>query len=325
MQFLPIYLKEKKIDLTSITLLRLLQIPWFCKPLWAPLVDNFGTKKRWLLGSIFGVLVTCVLAAVCDVSHMTLLCTVLLCMNVFVASQDIAVDSIAMRLLSSDELGEGNTAQVVGYKIGSVFGGGVIVSFIDFIGWGGLFLAVAALYLEAFLFVAVSPALRDFNSSDASSTSKKDLAENSGKDKADKYTNFDFLSLDTESEGEEISEAGAYQQESYNAQSTEWKDNEHDTSRHAKLASDSRDLPLPDVLPSDLRHRKKTGKEYGERPRNTQTAEGRVRVGGKVFQKLQAFIYAIRDYFQQFVMVPGTLWLIVYLMVYKLGMYDVAV
>ncbi len=89
-----------------------------------------------------------------------MLCFIVFCLNFFAATQDIAVDGIAVALLSHNELGKGNTAQVVGYKIGSIFGGGVLVWFMDSLGWSGLFLVLTLLYIEALLFIYLSPTLR---------------------------------------------------------------------------------------------------------------------------------------------------------------------
>ena len=94
--------------------------------------------------------------------NLFLLCSILFLLNIFASTQDIAVDSIAVAVLSQQELGHGNTAQVVGYKIGSIFGGGLLVWFMNFLGWTGLFLVMAVLYIEALMFVFVSPVLRDF-------------------------------------------------------------------------------------------------------------------------------------------------------------------
>ena len=48
-------------------------------------------------------------------------------------------------LLELEELGKGNIAQVVGYKIGMLTGGGLLVWASGAIGWQGLFFAMAAL------------------------------------------------------------------------------------------------------------------------------------------------------------------------------------
>ena len=68
-----------------------------------------------------------------------------LLMNLFAATMDIAVDGLAIDLLELRELGKGNIAQVVGYKIGMLTGGGLLVWASGWIGWEGLFLSMAVL------------------------------------------------------------------------------------------------------------------------------------------------------------------------------------
>ena len=71
-------------------------------------------------------------------------------MNLLAATQDIAVDGFAVDSLRPEELGFGNAAQVVGYKLGMLTGGGLLVWASQYIGWQGLFLSMAALSLVAF-------------------------------------------------------------------------------------------------------------------------------------------------------------------------------
>ena len=159
-RFLPILLREQGVSLTNLGFFKLLLVPWLCKALWAPLVDKYGTKRKWLLGSVLGLVVTCLLGCLVQQHQLLVLCVVLFLLNLFAATQDIAVDGLAIAILSEEELGQGNTAQVVGYKIGSIFGGGVLLWSLDWVGWTGMFLMLAALYIEAFMFVFVSPSIR---------------------------------------------------------------------------------------------------------------------------------------------------------------------
>ena len=105
-------------------------------------------------------MLTCLLGSVGSPDHLAFLCVVLLLLNTFAATQDIVVDGVAISILASDELGAGNTAQVVGYKLGAIFGGGLLVWLMGIVGWTGMFLGLAVLYLEALLFVYLSPDLR---------------------------------------------------------------------------------------------------------------------------------------------------------------------
>lgn len=160
--FLPIVLRRHGISLTRLGFFRLLFLPWLCRGLWAPLVDMYGTKHKWLLASILGLVLTCLLGSLGSPEDLVFLCVILLLLNVFAATQDIVVDGVAIAILASDELGGGNTAQVVGYKIGAIFGGGVLIWLMNVVGWTGMFVGLALLYLEAFMFVYVSPELREF-------------------------------------------------------------------------------------------------------------------------------------------------------------------
>src|SRR5262249_23586338 len=70
-------------------------------------------------------------------------------MNFCAATQDIAVDGLAVDLLGQKELGGGNTAQVVGYKFGILIGGQLFVFLGVMLRWQILFLGMAGLVLLA--------------------------------------------------------------------------------------------------------------------------------------------------------------------------------
>jgi MFS transporter, PAT family, beta-lactamase induction signal transducer AmpG len=148
---LGVYLREAHVSLTNIGLAGLLAVPWSLKALWAPFVDRhgdarFGRRKSWIV-PMQALLASSMCAAAVlppDDGLVPLLFLVLL-MNLFAATMDIAVDGLAVELLSAGELGTGNAAQVVGYKLGMLTGGGVLVWASGTIGWHGLFYAMAVL------------------------------------------------------------------------------------------------------------------------------------------------------------------------------------
>ncbi|PZR16753.1 MAG: MFS transporter [Archangium gephyra] len=148
---LPLYLGELKLSYTQIGLARALALPWALKAIWAPLVDRYGTRKRWIISAQALLTLTCVAAAFFPLDESTLvpfLACVLL-MNLFAATQDIAVDGLAVDLLEPRELGAGNAAQVVGYKFGILTGGSLLVVLSAAYGWKWLFLSMAALCVIA--------------------------------------------------------------------------------------------------------------------------------------------------------------------------------
>ena len=146
---LGVYLREAHVSLTHIGLAGLLAVPWSLKALWAPFVDRhgdgrFGRRKSWIVPMQALLAASMCAAAVLppDDGLIPLLVLVFL-MNLFAATMDIAVDGLAVELLTTSELGTGNAAQVVGYKLGMLTGGGVLVWASGTIGWHGLFYAMA--------------------------------------------------------------------------------------------------------------------------------------------------------------------------------------
>ncbi len=153
---LPLYLRELGLSYTQVALARALALPWALKVLWAPLVDRFGSsrfgrRKSWIVPMQVLLATTCVVAAFFPLSNDTLIPFLgcVLAMNLFAATQDIAVDGLAVDLLDKRELGAGNAAQVVGYKVGMITGGGLLVALAAKAGWSSLFLSMAVLCLLA--------------------------------------------------------------------------------------------------------------------------------------------------------------------------------
>ncbi len=159
---LPQYLRQSNVSLTGIGLAGALAVPWMLKALWAPFVDRhgstrFGRRKSWIVPMQGLMAICCAAAAFLPPAGalMPLLVTVLL-LNLFAATQDIAVDGLAVSLLKEKELGLGNAAQVVGYKFGMLTGGGLLVWASASIGWMGLFLSMSALCTAVMISTLIS-------------------------------------------------------------------------------------------------------------------------------------------------------------------------
>jgi MFS family permease len=154
---LPVYLRSHGVSVTTIGFLGLLSLPWMLKVLWSPFVDRyhsarFGRRKSWIVPMQAALAATAAAAAFVRIeTDLTLLLALVLLFNLFAATQDIAVDGLAVDSLPPEELGLGNAAQVVGYKLGMLTGGGLLVWASQSIGWRGLFLAMAALSLGVML------------------------------------------------------------------------------------------------------------------------------------------------------------------------------
>lgn len=153
---LPLYLLELNLTKTEIGLLGALALPWSLKVFWAPFVDRFGSgkfgrRKSWIVPMQLLLAGACFVAGFYPLAADTLrpFLALILLMNLFAATQDIAVDGLAVDLLHEKELGAGNAAQVVGYKLGMIVGGALLVQLAAKAGWGSLFFSMGALCLGA--------------------------------------------------------------------------------------------------------------------------------------------------------------------------------
>ncbi|XP_022411143.1 major facilitator superfamily domain-containing protein 3 isoform X4 [Delphinapterus leucas] len=163
---LPVLLRARGLSLTRVGLAKALYAPWLFKLVWAPLVDTRGSPRAWLtlstaaLGLVCGLLASHPPAAAGQAGLPVTVAGLLLLLNLAAAVQDVALDTLAVRLLEPAELGPGNTVQVVAYKLGAVLAGGGLLAFVPTLSWPLLFLLLAAAYWLAAALTWVAPALR---------------------------------------------------------------------------------------------------------------------------------------------------------------------
>ncbi|TKC44275.1 hypothetical protein EI555_001717 [Monodon monoceros] len=163
---LPVLLRARGLSLTRVGLAKALYAPWLFKLVWAPLVDTRGSPRAWLtlstaaLGLVCGLLASHPPAAAGQAGLPVTVAGLLLLLNLAAAVQDVALDTLAVRLLEPAELGPGNTVQVVAYKLGAVLAGGGLLAFVPTLSWPLLFLLLAATYWLAAALTWVAPALR---------------------------------------------------------------------------------------------------------------------------------------------------------------------
>lgn len=168
---LPLLLRERGVSLEAIGFAGVLAAPWMAKALWAPWVDRyghigFGRRKSWIVPMQLGLIVCALIASRNE--GFELLLVLVFVMNAFAATMDIAVDGLAVSWIRPSQLGIANAFQVVGYKLGMLTGGGLLIWAGARIGHRGMFEAMAALLLLV-LFVALS--IREDKPTDAGSTS----------------------------------------------------------------------------------------------------------------------------------------------------------
>ncbi|MGV8873566.1 MAG: MFS transporter [Rhodococcus sp. (in: high G+C Gram-positive bacteria)] len=145
-QALPVVLRESGFSLVEISATGVLFAPWALKFLWAPYVDRYGSRRRWLLSLQCAAAVVALALSFLDLSStLRWLFVGIFVMNAISATQDIATDGIAVRTLTAAQRGLGNGLQVGAYRIGMVCGGGLLLWLFTFAGWRVLFVAMALL------------------------------------------------------------------------------------------------------------------------------------------------------------------------------------
>ncbi len=182
---LAVQLRERGVSLEAIGFSGVLAAPWLLKALWAPLVDHhrggpLGPRRSWIVPMQLGLALTMGVAGLLPEGgdiHPLLACVLL--MNLFAATMDIAVDGLAVDLLKARQLGLGNAIQVVGYKLGMLTGGGILVWATGHLGWGPLFFVMAGLTLAV---LGLTLAMREPDAAmapttDAAAPARRPLAE----------------------------------------------------------------------------------------------------------------------------------------------------
>jgi PAT family beta-lactamase induction signal transducer AmpG len=156
-QALPALLRQLGLSLPAIGLTNLLALPWMLKPIWAPLIDSFGTRKRWILSmQALSVATVTALAFVDPRASMAALLAGVVATNLFASTQDVATDGLAISMLSRDERGLANGIQVAGYRVGMILGGGLLLVVFERAGQTVAFAAMAAMIAAAAIPLALT-------------------------------------------------------------------------------------------------------------------------------------------------------------------------
>jgi PAT family beta-lactamase induction signal transducer AmpG len=143
-----VFFRDMKVSLESIGLTSLFGLPWVLKFLWGPLVDEYSTKRRWLLSMQGALLVILVLAAmVIPLSFSVQFIAVLFFIGSFIAAtHDIAIDGYYMEALDKDGQAKFVGYRTMAYRIAWMTANGVIVTIGATASWLLAFWASAVLF-----------------------------------------------------------------------------------------------------------------------------------------------------------------------------------
>lgn len=125
------YMRRAGLEIAQISaFVAMLYLPWSFKWAWSPLLDmvrleRYGGRKAWIFGCLAMMIITLLAAGLIDfVNQFELLLALILIHNIFAATQDVAIDSLAVSTLKADERGTGNGFMFGGAYIGQGLGGG---------------------------------------------------------------------------------------------------------------------------------------------------------------------------------------------------------
>lgn len=132
----PVYFRLHGVSLAEIGLMSLLFLPYTLKTAWAPLVDRFGTRQRWVAGAEVALAgVTLVLLGL-DPSHPgPALWAVLMAFTLASATQDVAIDAYAVDVATEHDRGPINGVRITAYRVAMVASGGLVLVVADRLGW----------------------------------------------------------------------------------------------------------------------------------------------------------------------------------------------
>jgi PAT family beta-lactamase induction signal transducer AmpG len=146
-----VYFRAAGVSLKEIGLMDLLGLPWTVKFLWAPLVDRYGDRRKWIAGCLVAMGLLLAIHPFFDPGRPgAAFWTVLLLFTLASATQDIAIDAHTIAFLPKEEVGAANGIRVSAYRAAMIVGGGGIVLFAGVLGWpavwvgGGVLLALLA-------------------------------------------------------------------------------------------------------------------------------------------------------------------------------------
>ncbi len=148
---LPAWLREGGVDLKSIGLMALVQIPYIWKFLWSPLCDRYGfslgRRRSWMLATQLALLATIpAFGWYAPQPNLDAICGLALLVAFFSATQDIAVDAFRREILRDEEMGLGNVVHVNAYKIAGLVPGSLSLILAEHLPWSSVY-SITALFM----------------------------------------------------------------------------------------------------------------------------------------------------------------------------------
>src|SRR5690349_17043994 len=153
LNLLPAWLRSEHVDLKTIGLFALIQLPYTWKFLWSPLLDRYafpllGRRRGWMLLTqvllLAGIPLFGYFAPQQDAWTIAYLAAAVAFVS---ASQDIVLDAYRREILPEVELGLGNAIHVNAYRIASLVPGSLALILADHLPWKSVYWITALFML----------------------------------------------------------------------------------------------------------------------------------------------------------------------------------
>ncbi len=151
------FFKEHKASLEAIGLTSLFGIPWVLKFIWAPVVDIFSSKKRWIVSIEIILILGFIAIGVASLSNRPIFwASILFFLLAFIAAtHDISIDGYYLEKLTRQEQAKFVGIQSASYRIALIVSSGAILAACDHLGWLTGYSIAAAILLILLLLHAV--------------------------------------------------------------------------------------------------------------------------------------------------------------------------
>ncbi|OCG22540.1 MULTISPECIES: AmpG family muropeptide MFS transporter [unclassified Gilliamella] len=157
LQLLPAWLESEGINIKTIGIFSLTQIPYILKFIWSPFMDGFslfnlGRRRGWMLGSqivlIFSIAILGFFSPSLDIWLIAIISFII---ALFSATQDVALDAFRRELLLDQELGLGNSIHTNAYRIAGLVPGSLSLILSNSLPWNSVFIITALFMLPAII------------------------------------------------------------------------------------------------------------------------------------------------------------------------------
>ena len=148
-----IWLTRENIDISTVGLFALTQIPWSLKFVWAPIVDTYkipiinkylGQRKSWLLVTQIFLIISLILLGFSNPNDNLLLTAFFSLLTAFFsANQDIIIDAFRIEVLEDELQGAGAAVTQFGYRFGGIIAGAGSLYLSSIFSWSKVFLIIS--------------------------------------------------------------------------------------------------------------------------------------------------------------------------------------